>query len=103
MPRTGSGAWVAKAGFGAEKTPFTVWSSTTWVWEYGPSALIADSEWVAGSTTWSKVAFTASALNGVPSWKVTSSRRVKVYSVASAFTDMSVASPGVQLSDPWKR
>ena len=33
---------------------------------------------LSGSTMWSKVNFTASALNGVPSWKLTPSRRANV-------------------------
>ena len=50
---------------------------------------------VAGSTMRSKLNFTASALNGVPSWNVTSSRRWKVYVVRSGLTSQLVGQTGV--------
>src|SRR6056297_1466698 len=49
---------------------------------------------MSGSTMRSNVNLTASALNGVPSWKVTPSRSWKVYSVASSLTLQAVARPG---------
>ena len=47
----------------------------------------------------SMFAFTASALNGVPSWNVTPSRRVMSSTVASSLNVQSVASIGT--SSPW--
>src|SRR5690606_37630546 len=48
----------------------------------------------------SKLNFTASALNGVPSWKVTPSRRLNVYSNPSSEMVQSVASAGSISSVP---
>ena len=48
----------------------------------------------AGSRIESKVNFTASALNLVPSWKVTSSRSLSVSARPSGDSDQLVASPG---------
>ena len=59
-------------------------------------ALSADWAWVSGLTMRSKVYLTASALKGVPSWNVTSSRSLKLYSVASSLTVHSVARPGTK-------
>ena len=47
-----------------------------------------------------KLKQTASALNGVPSWNVTPSRRVKVHSVPSGLDDHSVARPGASSEVP---
>ena len=51
-------------------------------------------ELVAGSAMRSSVDLTAAALNGAPSWKLTSWRSSKVYSVVSWLMVQLVASPG---------
>ncbi len=70
-------AWRNGAN-GAENSTVTVWGSTTFVPVYGPSRLEASCDLVAGSWIRSKLTLTASASNGVPSWKTTSLRSLKV-------------------------
>ena len=52
---------------------------------------------VAGSRKRSNCAFTASALNGVPSWNSTSVRTLIVQVMRSSLLDHSVASDGMSL------
>ena len=66
------------AALAAENTTCAVYLSTTLVSWYGPSAPMADSDLVFGSTMWSKVALTAFASNGVPSWNLTPLRSLNV-------------------------
>ena len=67
-------------------TKRTVWSSTT-----STRSSITNSGrrlcFCAGSSTLAKVARTASAVNGVPSWKVTPFRRLNVHVTPSGATD----------------
>ena len=53
----------------------TVWGPTTVLLSYGPMAENAIWDFSSGSTMRSKVNLTASAVNGVPSWNLTSLRR----------------------------
>ena len=56
------------------------------------------SPWRRWRSTSSKLAFTISAVSGVPSENVTSSRRWKVNSVASSLTSHDSASHGINLT-----
>ena len=53
---------------------------------------------VAGSMKRSNCAFTAAALNGVPSWNSTSVRTLIVQVIRSSLLDHSVASDGMSLA-----
>src|SRR3981081_1655686 len=64
--------------WGRLKLTLTVEWATTSVDAYGPIWPIADSDFVFGSTMRSNENLTAWALNGVPSWKVTPWRSLKV-------------------------
>src|SRR5215469_8206029 len=63
------------APFGSLKTTVTTSSDLTSVCEYGPRAVIADRDFVSGLTMCSSVSCTACAVNGVPSWNLTSLRK----------------------------
>jgi hypothetical protein len=75
----------------------TVYSSTARDDSYGPSWKTAYSDLVSGLTMRSRLNTTASALNGVPSWNVTSSRSARVQVTLSSATLHSVANPGKRL------
>src|SRR4029453_10467527 len=72
----------------------TVCGLTIVLLSYGPRAENAIWDFSSGSTMRSKVNLTASAVNGVPSWNLTSLRRWKVYRSALGLTSHRSASPG---------
>ena len=61
---------------------------------YGPMPEKAICDFSSGSTMRSNVNLTASAVNGVPSWNLTSFRRKNRYWSAAALTSHRSASPG---------
>src|SRR3954467_14664919 len=85
---------------GCEYSTRTVWSSITLQPAYGPSWVTAPSLAVAGSAMVSKVNLTASALNGVPSWKAPSGRSLSVTDLPSGACSHAVARPGNSLLEP---
>ena len=90
-------SWLGQKAFGAFSWKITVSSSgasteVTW------ATCGAQVQLVAGSIRRSKCAFTAVALNGVPSWNWTSVRTLMVQVRRSSLLDHSVASEGMSLA-----
>ena len=75
IERNGCATESRNGAYGDLNLTFAVYGSTTVVLSYGPISENASCDFMSGLTIRSNVYFTASALNGVPSWNLTSLRR----------------------------